>query len=302
MISFLKRIFQNGWKVFRSKLLISFFSTLTVVLIGVFIWQAVIVNFFINKGLGYIEKKLDFSIYFKDGTEQDDIKKLQAILENFPNIDRVMLVNKERAFEEFKKEIEKNPVIVQALEAIQVNPLSDYLIVRGQNPKIYEEIANYLEGSPYRSLIEFVTYAENQKIIQKFINFSQKIKFTLGLIIVFVGVFCALVIFNLTILIIYSQKDEIEVLKLIGASNFFVRSPFLVFALIVTIFGFLLATLLSIIIIQNINPVFLTMIPAADLEEYIFGNFWKISGTIFGFLLFINLVSTWLSLQKYLKI
>ena len=106
------------------------------------------------------------------------------------------MVNKEKAFEEFKFETEKNPVIFEALKEIQTNPLSDYLIIKGKSPKVYEEIAGYLDGSPYRALIEFITYAENQKIIKKFISLSQKIKFIMGLVVIFIGIFCALLIFN----------------------------------------------------------------------------------------------------------
>lgn len=302
MISYLKRLIKNGWQIFKTKKLISVFSTLTVVLITIFLWQIVSANFLINKSLGYVQKKLDFSIYFKDGTQPEDIRKLQAILENFQNIDRVMLISKEKALEEFKVDTEKNPVIVQALKEIQSNPLSDYLVIRAKEPKVYEEIAGYLDGSPYRSLVEFITYSENQKIIKKFINLSQKVKFAVGLIILFVGIFCALVIFNSTILMIYSQKAEVEVLKLMGASNFFVRSPFLIFAAIVTIFGFLIGTFLSVIIIQNINQMFLAIVPDGDLQSYVFDNFFKLNAAIFGFLLLINLASTGLSLQKYLKI
>ncbi|MEK7673577.1 MAG: permease-like cell division protein FtsX [Patescibacteria group bacterium] len=302
MIAYIKRLIQNGWRIFRSKLTISFFLTLTVILITVFLWQVISANFLVGKGLNYVEKKLDFSIYFKDGTDNEDIKTLQGILENFKDVDRVILVNKEKAFEEFKFETEKNPVIFEALKEIQTNPLSDYLIIKGKSPKVYEEIAGYLDGSPYRALIEFITYAENQKIIKKFISLSQKIKFIMGLVVIFIGIFCALLIFNSTILMIYSQKDEIEVLKLIGASNFFIRSPFLIFSVIITILGFLVGSFLSIIIIQNTNQMLLAVIPEGDLQSYVFTNFLGITSFIFGFLLLINLISTGLSLQKYLKI
>lgn len=124
----------------------------------------------------------------------------------------------------------------------------------------------------------------------------------MGLVVIFIGIFCALLIFNSTILMIYSQKDEIEVLKLIGASNFFIRSPFLIFSVIITILGFLVGSFLSIIIIQNTNQMLLAVIPEGDLQSYVFTNFLGITSFIFGFLLLINLISTGLSLQKYLKI
>src|SRR3989344_4329958 len=103
-MSGLKRIFASGWKLFTTKLNISILGVLTVTLISIFLWQAVVINVLMEGGLQYVQDKLDFSVYFKEGADSEDAKKLQGIIENMPNVDRVILITKEKAFEQFKEE------------------------------------------------------------------------------------------------------------------------------------------------------------------------------------------------------
>jgi cell division protein FtsX len=107
--------------------------------------------------------------------------------------------------------------------------------------KIYSDIASYLETSPYRVLIDFTTYSENKRVIDRFASVSNYLNLVILIFSVVILLFTFLIVFNLTLLSIFSQKDEIEVLRLIGAPNYFIRLPFIVFNLISSILGFIIA-------------------------------------------------------------
>jgi len=301
MFSYLKRTIANGWTIFRTRLGVSLLATLTVFLVTLALWSALTVNFAIDRGLAYAQSKLDFSIYFKTDAARDDITKLQAILETFPKIDRVTLVGKEQAFAQFQTESGKNPVLGAALRELKINPLTDYLVVRASEPQVYAEVASYLESSPYRSIIEFFTYAENQQVIKRFIAVSQRIRLVVAGLIAAVAAFGAMVMFNAIVLTIYAQREEIEILRLIGASGFFVRAPFLIFATIVTILGCALGTAVFVIMLHQLSPIIAAALPEGNLERHLAGRFLPLGSLLGLFLLAVNSISTWISLHRYLK-
>lgn len=301
MFSYLKRLVANGWIIFRTRLGVSLLATLTVFLVSLSLWSALAVNFAIDRGLAYAQAKLDFSIYFKTDADRNDITKLQAILETFPKVDRVTLVGKEQAFAQFQTESGKNPVLGAALRELKINPLTDYLVVRANEPQVYAEVASYLESSPYRSIIEFFTYAENQRVIKRFIVLSQRVRLVVAGLIAAVAAFGAMVMFNAIVLTIYAQREEIEILRLIGASGLFIRAPFLIFATIVTVLGCVLGTAVFIITLHQLSPIIAAALPEGNLERHLAERFLSLGLALGAFLLAVNTASTWISLQRYLK-
>lgn len=295
------KIIQDGWKIFRTRKLVSLVDFLTILLVSLFVWSGVFLFYFTNQGLKYVEQKLDFSIYFKAETPPEDSKKLQAILENLPKVERVIYVSKNEALQNFQKEAQKNPVISKALNELKINPLVDYLIVRAETPDAYQQVADYIDKSPYRPLVDFITYSENQKIIERFIGISKKIQLAILAFLLLIVVFGAFIIFTTTLIAIYAQKEEIEVLRLIGASNWFIRMPFLVFTLIVSLLAYFLSFLIVVISTSRLNSFIGLLLPQADLMQFLLDNFWLLHLYLFGFILLINLVSTFVAMQKYLK-
>lgn len=301
MFSYLKRTVANGWIIFRTRLGVSLLATLTIFLVSLALWSALAVNFAIDRGLAYAQSKLDFSIYFKADAAREDVAKLQAILETFPKIDRVTLVGKEQAFAQFQAESGKNPILGAALRELKINPLTDYLVVRASEPQVYAEVASYLESSPYRSIIEFFTYAENQRVIKRFITLSQRIRLVVAGLIAAVAAFGAMVMFNAIVLTIYAQREEIEILRLIGASSFFVRAPFIIFTTIVTVLGCALGTAVFVTALHQLGPIIAAALPEGNLESHLAARFVPLGGILLVFLLLVNGISTWISLQRYLK-
>lgn len=282
--------------------LLSLVGVLTIFLISLFLWSGVFMFYFTQEGIKYFESKLDFSVYFKASAQQSDIRSLQSILENFPNVDQVVYVTKAEALTNFKSEVSGNQVISKALTELNTNPLVDYLIVRAKDPTAYAKVASYLDQSPYRSLIEFVTYAENQQIINKFIGVSNNLRLFILVFLVLVMIFGSLIIFNSTLVAIFAQREEVEVLRLIGATNWFIRLPFLIFTFLISIFGYLISLFLVALITMKTSGFISIILPQANFSQFIFHYFWPLNFGLFGFILAINLFSTFVALQKHLNI
>ncbi len=297
------QIFRSGYDFFYQEKIITIVSLVTTIIVTFFIWSGFLSFYFFNQMISYLQDRLDFSIYFKPEVNRDEILKIQKILQNFPDVSEVTLVTQEEALEKFKKEAKINPIISQALKETNINPLVDYLIVKAKSSEIYPKIVDYLEKSPYKNYIDYVTYFENQRVIKKIISISNKGKILITAIIFIILVVSGLIIFNNIVVSIYSQKENIEVLRLVGASNWFIRGPFLVYSFLFSLIGYLIAFLILILFFEKTGTSFWqALLSNFNPSSFIFENFFPLNGIAFSIILGINWLGTLLALEKYLKI
>jgi cell division transport system permease protein len=298
----LLRIINQGLDLFYKKKTITIVNVFMIFLMSLFLFSGIFGYYIINETINSIKDRLDFSIYFKADTSKEDIDKLKNILENFPNVKEVKYVTKDIALEKFKKESLANPTISEALKELNKNPLVDYLIVKADDPNVYSEIAKYIEQSPYRATIEFLTYYENQKAIQRFISLSNYVKLLITVFSILISAFVFLIIFNLTTLTIYSQKNDIEVYRLVGAPNYYIALPFGIFNIISAFLGFILSEACVILVLIRTDNFWNKIVSSLNPNLFFYQNFFIINLSIFGFILLINIISSLIAIQKYLKI
>ncbi|MCS7184249.1 MAG: permease-like cell division protein FtsX [Patescibacteria group bacterium] len=298
----LGRLIKEGWELFKRKKIITFVLIFISFLMSFLILVGLSVFYFSNELVDFLKTKLDFSVYFKDNTSREDIVKLKNILENFNGVEEVVLISKESAFEDFQRKYIANPIIIKSLVELNINPLVDYLIIRAKQPEVYNEIAKYLETSPYRAIIDFLTYSENKNVIERFIKVSNQFKFIILIFLILIFIFTFLIILNLTLLTIYSQKDDIEVFRLIGAPNYFIRLPFVIFNLISSFLGFLIAEFAFVFFLIRTRDFWKQLITTLNPELFFYHNFLTINLSILFFLFLINIFATMTAMSKYLKI
>jgi len=298
----LLRLIKEGWEIFKKRKLITFVLVFISFLTSFLILSGLIVFNFSNELIEFLKSKLDFSVYFKEEASREDINKLKNILENFNGVEEVVFITKETAFEDFQKKYIANPIITKSLVELNINPLVDYLVIKAKDTKVYNDIANYLESSPYRAIIDFLTYSENKNVIERFIKASAQLKFLVLIFLILILIFTFLIILNLTLLTIYSQKEEIEILRLVGAPNYFIRLPFIIFNFLCSFIGFLVAEGLFILLLIRTNNFWKQLIANLNPQLFFYENFFLINFTLLAFIIFINLVATLLSMSKYLKV
>ncbi len=302
MINILKKIFRLGHELLVQEKTITIVNLGTTIIISFFIWMGFLSFYFFNQVISYLQERLDFSIYFKSDIQKEDIQKIKKILENFPEVNEVVLVTQEEAFKKFQKEIKTNPVISRALGELNINPLVDYLIVKAKSPETYSKIADYLEKSPYKTYIDYITYFENQKVIKKVISISNQMKVFLSVFILAILALSTLIIFNTILVSIYSQKEDIEILRLIGASNWFIRGPFLIYSFLISLFGYIISLGILVFFFDKTSNFWLSLISNFHPSSFLFDNFFLLNGIAFSIILFINWSATFMALEKYLKI
>lgn len=300
-LNVLKRSIYRGWLLLFTEPTITLVNSLTTIIITYILWLSTFVFYFSNEFLNYLQERIDFSIYFKPETNKEEIEKIRKIISNFPGVERVDLISHETALERFRQELKINPIIERALNELKINPLVDYLVVKAKTSEIYPKISDYLLKSPYAERIDYLSYSENQKVVQRVINFSNYLKIiTLG-IIFFCLSFSGLIIFNNIYISIFSLKEEIEILQLLGAGNWFIRLPFVFYVLFFSLISYIISLGGLVLFLEKTKNFWPLILMNFSLYYFVLENFLKINILLVGTIVFINLFSTLISLQKYLK-
>lgn len=254
-----------------------------------------------NLVLKNLEEKTDISLYFNYALPEEQILEVKKDLEKDDRVSFVEYISKEAALASFKKENANEPVILEALEEIGENPLLASLIIKAKDPNQFQSIYESLEKYSWKEELSRVNYEKNKELIEKItalIRAVQKIGLILGIIF---GLISVLIVFNAIRLTIYSQGQEVEIMRLVGASNSFIRLPYLFEGFLYGFFGSIFATFLIWLSLKIADPYFSTQIFSQNLSSLFWQN-WKI---IFSFELiagiFLGIFSSLIAIRKYLK-
>jgi cell division transport system permease protein len=252
-----------------------------------------------------LQEKVDINVYFLTDAPEEDVLSLRDAVKEIPEVASVEYVSREEALERFRERHKDDQLTLQALDELEDNPLGASLAIRAKETSQYEGIANFLESETAvskgdQSIIEKVNYFQNKAAIDKLadiIHASER----MGLIAsIFLIIASILIVFNTVRLAIYTARDEISVMQLVGASDWYVQGPFVVEG---ALYGFA-AGILS---VAALYPLAAWLGPAS--EEFL-GNFNTLSyyASHFGFL-FLTLVgigialgaiSSFLAVRRYL--
>lgn len=304
----IKRILRAGFFSFWRNGFVSL-SSILVMVVTLFVIGSVIFSSVVLKStLDQLKEKVDINVYFITSANEADILAMQKSIEGLPEVlPPVEYVSREQALADFKKRHENDEFTLQALDELGENPLGATLNIKAKDPSQYEGIARFIESKSAstvgaNSIIDKVNYYQNKEAIDrltKIINSANRMGFILTLFLVIISI---LITFNTLRLVIYMSRDEISVMKLVGASNRHIRGPFFVAG---SIYGFLSAILTLMIF----YPVTLWLGGATadffvglNVFNYYIANFGEIFLIIAGSGVAIGSISSYLAVRKYLKV
>lgn len=301
MATALFRVFKYGFQNFYRNGWLST-ATIAVMCLALSVFLGLIIFGVVAKSaLVSIQDKIDISVYFKGDTAEDDILKVKRSLEGLATIKGVEYISRSKALETFTAQHQNEETIAQALRELDDNPLSASLNIKANNIKDYGAIASYLKNDAFTPLIEKVSYAQNQVIIDRLTSIIVLSNQAGMGFAVFLSLVAGLVIFNTIRLAIYSNREEIGIMRFVGASNNFIRGPYLVVGVMYGVLAAFLTMILAFPVVIFASPYLHILIPAADLKAYYLSHF----GGLFGYqLLFgiaLGVCSSFVSIRRYLR-
>jgi cell division transport system permease protein len=257
----------------------------------------------VNSAIRDFQQKVNVTVYFKSDVSEEAILKVKDDLKNYSEIRSVDYVSKDKALEDFKNKNSDNPTIVKSLEEIGDNPLLASLNVRANDPNQYESVATYIATAPFKDDIFRVNYAKNKPIIDK-LNESAKETRKIGTMIALLfGLMATLITFNTIRITIYTRKQEIEVMRLVGASNTYIRLPFIFEGITYGIIASLTAMLLLFVALKFLMPMIsLKTISSSVLLTTFYSDFLIVLALQLFVGVIIGVFSGMIAIGKYLKI
>lgn len=297
------RIFRTGLQNFFRNIWLSS-TTISIITFTLFIIGSLFfLNIATNSVLNALQEKIDVSVYFNLNTSEEQILRIKNELLQMPEIKNINYVSQEEALVKFREKHKDNNLINQSLEELDENPLEAILNIQAHEASMYGAIASFLEASKFKNLISKINYQENRDaIIARFASISSAVRrggLILSLIFVFVSL---LVVFNAIRLVIYSYRREIEIMRLVGARNWFIRGPFLVNGLLYGIFSAILCFGLLYLAIRIAGPKLVGFLPQTDLIWYFHAHILLISFLLLGTGIILGIFSSLIAIRRYLKI
>ena len=261
----------------------------------------VLFDFFTNEVIKIIRNKIDLSVYFNSSVDESEIFKVKDIVTQLPEVERVDYLSREEALTSFNEKHTNNEVVRRALEELGINPLQSSLNIKVKQGESYETVVAFIDGAPFKDSISKVNFTENRLIIERLNKLVSAIqKFGWGVIIVFAAL-AILIAFNSVRMAIYSFKEEINIMRLVGASKWFIRGPFMIMGLIISLAASAAVFLVIWLAVLGFGPRINAFVPEINLNVFFSDNFFKILllQTLTG--VAIMLFSVYLAFNKYLK-
>ncbi|HOI59966.1 MAG TPA: permease-like cell division protein FtsX [Candidatus Pacearchaeota archaeon] len=297
----LKRILKNGWNNFTRQASLSFGNTFAIFLaiivaVGLFMFHGLI-----NYAIEEVENQVDISLFFKEEVSKEDIDAFAEKIKEREDVKNVVFVSKEQAYESFVKNHEDD-IYIEALKIIEVNPFLPSIRITANQPSQYMAISEFIDSyEDGEDMIYKMDDFRREEAIAKIENLSKNVR-TLGFaLIIFLSFLAFLTTFNTVRLTIFSQRKEIEVMKLVGASNSFIRWPYIIQGIMCGIVAAVLSSISIFLILYVANDSLKDVLMGFNVYEYYLSNIWAI---VLGQIIiasFLALVSSYIAITKYLK-
>lgn len=292
------RTFKEGFRNYYRNGLLTV-ATVSVLALSLYVVGFVFARGFITEQLlRQTEDKINISVYFNPEVEEDKILEIKDTLEKYKEIKSIEYVSKNKALDEFLKGNEDN-VIRQALEEIGDNPLLSSLVITAREAYQYEIISEAVERAEFRDLVNRINYQKNKEIIAKInsaLDSERRQGTVAGIIFIIIAV---LITFNTIRLTMFSHRQEFEIMRLVGASNMYVRMPFVFEGIFYGITAAIISMILLLITAKysTLSVLFV----AGDLWEF----YTRHGLYIFGLLLVsgvgLGIISSYIAIHKHLK-
>lgn len=301
----LRRIIVSGYRNFSRSGFTSLASILVMTITLFVITSLIFIQAGLNSSLNDIKEKVDITVYFVSDAEESSIKSVEDALNNLPEVKEITYTSQDEALTEFRERHSNDYLTLQALDELDENPLGASLNIRAEDPSQYESISKYFESEGALSkgaltIIDKIDYHQNKIVIDRLtsiINGAQRLGFAVSLILILISI---IITFNTIRLIIYMSREEINVMKLVGAGGKYIRGPFVISGILVGITASLVTILIFIPVSIWLGNQMTDFI-GINLFTYYKSNFFQLFIIMLGSGIAIGSISSFFAIHRYLR-
>lgn len=302
MIETFKKITKSGWTNLKRNSYLSLGATGTIAITLILFLGLLSLQFLTNHIVTSLQDKVDVSVYFKTDTPEDQMLKAKKDTESLADVERVNYISREQALNDFKARHAKDQLIQDSLAQLDNNPLQASLNIKSKDPTKYPDIVKFLEGSKYKNLIDKINFYENQGVINRIQSISGGAQ-NWGLAVTLIlGLIAVLVTFNTIRLTIYNQRQEIEIMRLVGASNWHIRGPYLAEGGFYGLFAAITSLVIFYPVVYFVSNKISVFVPTVDLFGYFVSSVGQIVLLTVTLGAALGVISSSITISRHLKV
>ena len=298
----IKRILKLGLVNFGRNGLVSVASVLAMTITLFVIGALYLGGNFLNSALAEVKNKMDISVSFKTDAPEADVLALKKDLTLLSEVKQVSYSSREDELSAFRER--HNETIVQSLDEVD-NPFGARLNIQAVDPTHFDRITNFItsKNNPTngdQGLIDQINYKKD--VVDKLtnlINTSQKLGWAIALVLALLSIFA---VFNTISLAIYTSREEISVMRLVGANGAYVKGPFMVEGMIAGVMASILSLGLLYPAVLWVRSATINVYGGINLVSFYFSNFGKIFLILFGSGIILGLLASFWATRRYAKI
>ena len=304
-----KRIFRTGSVAFWRNKFVSLASVLVMVITLFVIGSIVFTTALLSSTLSEIKDKVDVNVYFVAMASEEDVLAVKTRIESLPEVKSVEYLSREQVIAQFRERHANDPLILQSLEELGDNPFGALLNIKAHETSQYETIATFLESENGLSedQVSIIDKVDSSKIEKKvaierlarIINSGKKLGLVLTIVLAAITI---LNTFNTIELVIHMSKEEISVMRLVGASTAYIRGPFVIMGIIYGLVAGIVTLILFYPVTYWLGTATRDFFTGINVFDYYVTNFTQFFVIIIASGMLIGAVSSYLAIKKYLTV
>ncbi len=255
-----------------------------------------------NHALLSLQNQIDISVQFKGDANEEKILEFKKDLEQREEINAVEYISKEQALITFQDTHREEGFIEESIEELGENPLFAILNIKANEISQYGIINEYIiNNNNYKDIVEKVNYKKNEKALNTLSGMLKSVKDGIMVLTILFVLISILIVFNTIRLAMYSHKKEIEIMRLVGASNWYIRMPFIIEGAILGLVGCVLTLAIISPAAVYISPRIMVILPEFDLYWYFMNNFVNVSLLLLLVASGMGIFGSFVAIRRYLK-
>lgn len=305
MITGFRRVVKAGFVGFWRNAYVSLASIFVLTVSLFVIGSTLFINQLLSTSLATLQSKVDINVYFVPDAPQEEIDRIKAAVTALPDVASVEYTSREDALKKYRENNKGDEISLQALEELNDNPLGANMAILAKETSQYESIARFLDEQknseqPQTPVIDQVNYDRNKDSINKLTSIIGATKQASFIVMIVLLVASILITFNTVRLAIYTSREEISIMRLVGAGNMFIRGPFMLQGIMYGFISGVLALLVFYPLLMWVGPRTETFFEI-NLFNYYIAHFGEIFGLLVGIGVVLGLISSTLAVARYLR-
>lgn len=292
--------FQNFWR----NLWLSVITVFLIVLTTLSITLVVGLNIIGREVIHAVEEKVDINLYFHPYVKEQNILEAQSFLLKEEGVSEVIYISQEDAEEQFRANHVDDTQLLASLDEIEESIFPASLNVRATALDAYPQIIDAFKKSEFTEFVEEADYNDSQAIISTIQQITERVySVGIGVSLIFICI-SVIVIFNTIRIAIYNHREEVGIMKLVGATNWFIRAPFILESIFLGLVSAAVTLVVFSVLLVVADPFVSAFFAGYDfsLLQYFMDHAVTVVAIEVGGAILLSVASSMIAITRYLKV